>query len=109
MVGKNVSFNTQKRNRAKNYFEKEFCKLIVNAAFGNFLENVQNRLELELIKKDDIKEIIQRQSKLSFNGIQKSFEIYDSYTFKKNEVDMDKAIYVGSAILELNKLHMYET
>ena len=28
---------------------------------------------------------------------------------KKNEVVMDKAIYVGFAILELSKLHMYET
>ena len=28
---------------------------------------------------------------------------------KKNEVVMDKAIYVGFSILELSKLHMYET
>ena len=28
---------------------------------------------------------------------------------KKNEVVMDKTIYVGFAILELSKLHMYET
>ena len=28
---------------------------------------------------------------------------------KKNEVVMDKAIYVGFAILELGKLHRYET
>ena len=28
---------------------------------------------------------------------------------KKNEIVMDKAIYVGFAILELSKLHMYET
>ena len=83
--------------------------MLVNAAFGNFLENVRNRLGLELVKKDDIKKIIKQQSKLTFNGIQKSYENYDSYTFKKNEVVMDKAIYVGFAILELSKLHMYET
>ena len=41
---KYVSLNTQKRNRAKNDFEKEFFKLLVNAAFGKFLENVPNRL-----------------------------------------------------------------
>ena len=29
-----VSFNTQKRNRAKNDSEKEFFKVLVNAAFG---------------------------------------------------------------------------
>ena len=30
---KNISFNTQKRNKAKNDFEKDFYKLLVNAAF----------------------------------------------------------------------------
>ena len=52
---KYISFNTQKRNRAENDFEKDFSKLIVNAVFGKFLENVRNRLELELIKKDNVK------------------------------------------------------
>ena len=104
-----ISFNTQKRNKAKNDFEKDFFKLLVNAAFGKFLENVRNRLNLELIKKDNIQKIIKQQSKLSFNGIQKFYENYDSYTFKKNEIVMDKAIYVGFATLELSKLHMYET
>ena len=97
-----ISFNTQKRNKAKNDFEKDFLKLLNNAAFGNFLENVRNRLGLELIKKDNIKKIIKQQSKLAFNGIQKSYENYDSYTFKKNEVVMDKAICVGFAILGLS-------
>ena len=104
-----ISSNTQKRNKAKNDFEKDFFKLLVNAAFAKFLENVRNRLNLELIKKGDIKKIIKQQSKLTFNGIQKSYENYDSYTFNKNETVMDKAIYVGFAILELSKLHMYET
>ena len=88
---------------------KDFFKLLVNAAFGKFLESIRNRLVLELIKKDDIKKVIKRQSKLTFNGIQKSFENYDSYTFKQNQIVMDKAIYVGFAFLELSKLHMYET
>ena len=77
-----ISFNTQKRNKAKNDFEKDFFKLLVNAAFGKFLEN---RLDLELIKKDNIKKIINQQSKLTFNGIQKSYENYYSYTFKKTK------------------------
>ena len=40
---KYISFNTQKRNRAINDFEKDFFKLLVNAAFAKFLENVRNR------------------------------------------------------------------
>ena len=78
-----ISFNTQKRKKAKNDFEKDFFKILVNAAFGKFLENIRNRLELELIKKDNIKKIIAQQSKLTFNGIQKSYENYYSFTYKK--------------------------
>ena len=110
LLKKYISFNTQKRNKAKNDFEKDFFKLLVNAAFGKFLENVRNRLEIELIKKDNVKKIIRKRSKLTFNGIHESYDNCDSYTFKQNQVVMDKAIYVGFAILlELSKLHMYET
>ena len=80
-----ISFNTQKRNKAINDFEKDFFKLLVSAAFDKFLENVRNRLDLELIKKDNIKKVINQQSKLTFNGIQKSYENYDSYTLKKTK------------------------
>ena len=78
-----MSFNTQKRNKAENDFEKNFYKFLVNAAFGKFLENVRNRLNLELIKKGDIKKMIKQQSKLTFNGIQKTYENYYSFTYKK--------------------------
>ena len=46
---------------------------------------------------------------MTFNGIHKSYENCDSYTFKQNEVLMDKPVYLGLAILQLSKLHMYET
>ena len=60
-------------------------------------------------EKDDTDEIIKQQSKLTFNGIHKSHENCDSYTFKENEAKMDKPIYLGLAVLELSKLLMYET
>ena len=80
---KYIAFNTKKRNKAKTDFEKDFFKLLVNTAFGKFLEIVRNRLRLELYKKDDIKTIIKQQSKLTFNGIHKSYENYYSYIPKK--------------------------
>ena len=75
-----ISFNTQTRNKAKNEFEKDFFKLLNNAAFGIFLDNVRNRLDLELIKKDNIRKIVDQQSKLTFSGIQKTYENYYSFT-----------------------------
>ena len=73
------------------------------------MENVKNIVKMEFIKKDDTDKIIKEQSKLTFNGIHKSYENYDIYTYKQNEVLMDKPIYLGFAILELSKLLMYET
>ena len=73
------------------------------------MENVRNRLKMKPIKKDNYKEIIKQQSKLTFNGIHKSYENCDIYTFKQNEVVMDKPIYLGFSVLDLSKLLMYET
>ena len=46
---------------------------------------------------------------MTFIAIHKTYEIYDSYTFKQNEVLMDKHIYLSLSVLELSKLLMYET
>ena len=50
-----------------------------------------------------------QQSKMTFNGIHKSFENCHSYTFKQSEVLMYKPNYYGFAVLELSRLHTYET
>ena len=57
-----------------------------------------------------MKLVIRKQpSKLTFDGVHKSYENCDRYLFKANEVSMDKLIYLVLAILELSKLHMCET
>ena len=61
------SFNTKKRNRAENDFEKDFYKLLVKAAFGKMMENIRNRLRLEVFNKDGFKIFFEGQSKLFFN------------------------------------------
>ena len=106
---KYISFITQKRNKAENDFEKDFYKLIKNAFDGKTMENLRNRKKVDIIKKDDTNKIIKQQSKLTFNGIRKSYENYYSYTFQQNEVLMDKPICLGFTILELSKFLMYET
>ena len=106
---KYISFNTQKRNKAKKDFEKDFYKVLNNAFYGKTMENVRNRIKVKFIKKDDIDKNLKQQSKLTFDGIHKSYENCDSYTFKQNEVLMEKPIYLRFTVLELSKLLMYET
>ena len=73
------------------------------------MENVRNRIKVEFIRKDDTDKIIKQQSKLTFNGIHRSYEYYGSYTFEQNEVLMEKPIYLDFSVLELSKLLLYET
>ena len=73
------------------------------------MENVRNRLRLEFTKKYEYEKILKQQSKITFNGIQKSNEDCDSYIFNKNEVFLEKPIYLGFAVLEWSKSLLYET
>ena len=70
-LGKYINFITQKRNKARNNFEKEFYKLPNNEFYGKTMKNVRNRTKLEFIKTDETDEFIKQQSKLTFNGIHK--------------------------------------
>ena len=73
------------------------------------MEKVRKRLKNNFVKTNEYREIMKQQSKLTFNGIHTSYENYDRYTFKQNEVLMDKPIYLGFSVLELSQLLLYET
>ena len=73
------------------------------------IENVRNQIRVEFIRKNDTDKIVKQKSKLTFNGIHKSYENYDSFTFKQNEVLMDKPIYLGFSVSKSSKLLIYET
>ena len=48
---KYISFNTQKRKNARNVFEKDFYNLLIIAFYEKTMENVRNRIKVEIIKK----------------------------------------------------------
>ena len=108
-LGKYIRFNTQKRNKANNEVEKNFYKFLNNSFYGEKMENVRNRITVEITRKNDTDKTKKQQLKLTSKGIRKSHEIYVSYTFKQNEVLMDNPIYLGFSVLELSKVLMYET
>ena len=70
------------------------------------MEIVQNCLKLDFFWKDDNENSIKQQSTLTFNGIHNSYKIFESYTFKQNQILMHKPISLVSAVLEFSKLLM---
>ena len=104
-----MNLYTQKRSKAKNEFQKDFYKVLNLAFYDKAMENVTNRIQIEIIKEDYDDQILKMQSKLTYIGIDKSYDNYDSSTFKQNENLIDKPKYLGFIVLELSKLLMYGT
>ena len=66
-----VDLNTQLRMPARNKFEENFYKLIVNSAFGKTMESKLGRKKLEVIRKE--RELLQKAALSTM----KSFQIID--------------------------------
>ena len=105
---KHNNHNTQKRTEPKTNFEKNLFKLMNNAFFGKTMENVRERVNLEIIHHTNIDQIIKRQSKLSFKGISIHYSDFSLYKYDREKTVFDKPIYLGFSVLELSKLLMYE-
>ena len=78
---------SEEKNQTVIDFEKDLYNLLNNAFYGKTMENVRNGMKVEFIKKDDTEKVI---NKIVFTGTHKSFANFHSYTFKQNEILMDK-------------------
>jgi hypothetical protein len=109
-----IDFNTKKRAKATNDFEKDLYKLMNNSVFGKTMENVRKRINYELV--NDIK----RYRKLVNDPTFERGEIINGSTEdeqymglvgvsrKRRSILLDKPIIIGFSILDLSKTLMYD-
>lgn len=101
-----IDFNTIQRSKAKNDFEKDFFKLMNNAVFGKTMENMRARVKIEL--HTDAKEVLYQVAKPQFMSQKIYSESLIAIKQVPKKVELCKPIYVGLAVLDLSKLHMYD-
>lgn len=104
-----IELNTQLRMNAKNEFEKEFFKLLINAIFGKTMENLRLRADIKLVSKwggrYGARMLIARPNF-------KRFKIFDenlsAIELMKTYIKMNKPIIIGMCVLDISKLTMYK-
>ena len=68
------------------------------------MENVRERVNLQILPHTNIEQIIKRQSKLSSKGIVNDYSEFSVYKYDKEKTVFDKPIYLGFSVLELSKI-----
>lgn len=110
-----IELNTKLRQKAKSAFEQDFFKLLNNSVFGKTLENTEKRVNVQLVNQwEDFNNTTKKSSqaaRLIANPYFHSSSVFSenlvAIQLKPNQLVLDKPIYIGFAVLELSKSHMY--
>ena len=101
-----IDMNTNLRVKAKNEFEKDFFKLMNNSVFGKTMENIRNRVDVQLVNNK------MKAKKLAAKPNYMHCTIFDktlvAIHMKKTKLVFNKPIYLGMCILDLSKTLMYD-
>ena len=105
-----IALNTEKRQGAKNAFEKDFFKLVNNSVYGKTMENVRKYQDVKLMKINnewDEKAFLNKINKPSFKYSRQLEDTLTGAYIGKASVTLNKPIIVGASVLGLSKLLMY--
>ena len=100
-----IEFNTEKRKKARNDFDKDIFKLLNNAVFGKTMEDKRKHLDFEIVS--DEKRLMKCVNNPSFKHSHIINENLVGVEKQKPKLKLDKPIFFGMSILDLSKQHMY--
>ena len=95
-----IGMNTGLTKKAKNYFEKDFFKLMNNAVFGKPIENVRKRRHIKLVTAGRRKNYL--VSEPNYHTTKFFTEHLLATEMKKSEILMNKPSHLGLSILQLS-------
>ena len=101
-----IDMNTKLITEAKNDFEKVFLKLMNNSVFGKTMEDVIKHRDIKLVTTDKRRNYL--VSEPNYHTKKWLPECLLAIEMKKIKVKMNKLVYLGLSILEINKTLMYE-
>ena len=101
-----ISYNSAKRQQATNSFEKDYYKLKNNALFGKTMENVRKRSNFRLCNTEEKLTTYASRPEFLYSVI--FTEDLVGVKMVKEQIYLEKPVYIGQAVLELSKLEMYE-
>ena len=100
-----VDMNADKRATSTNKFDADFYKLSINSLFGKTIENPEKRTKVKLCQtKEELEKKVGHYSFKRSKIINKNLV---GVEMRNTLVKMNKPFYVGNAVLELSKFHMY--
>ena len=98
--------NTKLRKKAKNNIEKEFFKLMNNAIFAKSMKNVKKHRKIKLVTTERRRNYI--VSKPNSHTTKFFTENLSAIEMRKTQILMNKPVYLGLSVLDLNKTVIYE-
>jgi hypothetical protein len=101
-----INFNTLKRSKARNEFEKNFWKLMNNSSFGKTIEQKRRRQNVIIVMSAE-----QAQRYTNKPTVQKIIPINETtciFLMKRLSVYLNKPITVGTSVCEIAKSVMYD-
>ena len=98
--------NTDLRKQAKDYFKKDFLRLINNSVFGKTMENVRKHRDIKLVTTDKGRSLF--VSKPNHHTTKWFSENVLAMEMKNTKVKTNKPVYLSLPILEISKILIYE-
>ena len=92
-----IDKNTKLRAKAKSEFEKDFFKMMNNSVFGKTMENIRNKVDVQLVT-----------AKPNYDRLTIFDDNLIAVHMRKIKLYFSKPIYLGMSILDISKTKMYD-